>query len=604
MTVHRHRGRDFYAELGVSPAASAEDVRRAYRRLARECHPDVNPDPVALERFRAVADAYGVLTDPATRADYDAARTVPGTGVTDSTPAPRPHPGNVDYVPAGPAATYTDYVPTTAGNGGPPPPQPTSRPGGTSTSTPTAPGREAWPVGRIDPHRGLGTVLMAAWRIAPLPRSRSGKALVVSGAALIYWIAGPAALTLVPAGARSWAALVLLLLIWAAAACWSLRALTWSWFALTDAAHRATARLRGSLSSRSGYPSSGSRQGKGPLMGFLDRRRAPAPTSRAPAGAPAAHTSPGIARIDWRTDDRAGWLRLPDQALQLLRSAGWCHGAPLAAWAHDPATRRSRDGQHWQDIDGWWIDTETLLSVRARRPLVPAGTASDGRPRLRPSTTQWTVQLAAHQLSGPPPAVQRWSRPQQTGRAPLAGLAIRTTESAIELLPQAVQDAVGRPTGQGAIRTYPATGGYCDQVYAHRRGDGQLITVSAIREAGAYPSPDTAIDAADWHVRTHRAQVSAPAHHTLSLGVAHGGLDDPAPERLSPRRPRLCDGPRGPCCGAGCGCARGDAHGRGAAHHRDGRGSGELAEPSGVVRGAWCSDGPGRTVRRPGCGGR
>lgn len=98
------------------------------------------------------------------------------------------------------------------------------------------------------------------------------------------------------------------------------------------------------------------------------------------------------------------------------------------------------------------------------------------------------------------------------------GLDIRTTASAIELLPQAVQDAMGRPTGQGAIRTYPATGGYYDQVYAHRRGDGQLITVSAVRQAGAFPDPDTAIDAADWHVTTHRAQLGGPVHHTLGRG--------------------------------------------------------------------------------------
>ncbi|MDN5918080.1 MAG: hypothetical protein L0I76_23785, partial [Pseudonocardia sp.] len=77
--------------------------------------------------------------------------------------------------------------------------------------------------------------------------------------------------------------------------------------------------------------------------------------------------------------------------------------------------------------------------------------------------------------------------------------------------------AVGRPTGQGAIRTYPATG-YSDQVYAHRRDAGQLIAVSAFRQAGAFPDPDTAIDAADWHVTTHRAQVSGPVHHTLGRG--------------------------------------------------------------------------------------
>ncbi|MBW0106078.1 hypothetical protein [Pseudonocardia sp. KRD291] len=254
-------------------------------------------------------------------------------------------------------------------------------------------------------------------------------------------------------------------------------------------------------------------------MSFLERRPAPAaPATRPPSGAPAPAANPGVARITWRHEERSGWARLPDQALHLLHSAGWCRNAALAAWAHDPTTRRSPDGTHWHDIDAWWINTDTLLSIRARRRLVPDGTTADGRPRLRPGSSPWTVQLAAHQLTGPPPTVQRWSRPPQTGEDSAAGPDIRTTESAVGLLPQAVQDAVGRPTGQGAIRTYPPAGGYSDQVYAHRRHDGRLIAVSASRQAGAFPDPDTAIDAADWHVTTYQAQVGPPAHHALGRG--------------------------------------------------------------------------------------
>ncbi|MBW0106079.1 J domain-containing protein [Pseudonocardia sp. KRD291] len=236
MTVHRHPGRDLYAELGLQPDSSAEDVRRAYRRLARELHPDLNSDPAALARFRDVAAAYAVLSDPVRLADYDATRADAQAADVDPAAAADqpPPPGGVDYVPAGPAVAYTDYVPTAAESWTPPtppPPQPGSWPPG-------------WPVGRIDPHRGLGPVLLAAWRIAPLPRSRSGKACVVAGVAFVYWVAGPAALALLPAGPRPWVALVLLLIVWVAAACWVLRALTWAWFALTDATHRATARLR------------------------------------------------------------------------------------------------------------------------------------------------------------------------------------------------------------------------------------------------------------------------------------------------------------------------------------------------------------------------
>jgi len=73
--------KDFYAELGVSSSASAEDVKRAYRKLARELHPDANPgDAKAESRFKAVSEAYGVLSDPDKRAQYDEARRLFGGG--------------------------------------------------------------------------------------------------------------------------------------------------------------------------------------------------------------------------------------------------------------------------------------------------------------------------------------------------------------------------------------------------------------------------------------------------------------------------------------------------------------------------------------------
>lgn len=65
---------DPYAVLGVPPGATAAEIRSAFRRLARQYHPDVNPDPAAPERFRAIAAAYEVLSDPAQRAAYDARR--------------------------------------------------------------------------------------------------------------------------------------------------------------------------------------------------------------------------------------------------------------------------------------------------------------------------------------------------------------------------------------------------------------------------------------------------------------------------------------------------------------------------------------------------
>ena len=65
-------GQDFYETLGVPRTASQDDIQRAYRRLARQYHPDVNHDPGAEDRFKDVSEAYDVLSDPGTRRRYDA----------------------------------------------------------------------------------------------------------------------------------------------------------------------------------------------------------------------------------------------------------------------------------------------------------------------------------------------------------------------------------------------------------------------------------------------------------------------------------------------------------------------------------------------------
>jgi molecular chaperone DnaJ len=64
--------RDLYEILGVPRDASDEDIKKAYRRLAREYHPDVNADPEAEQRFKEVAGAYEILSDADKRARYDA----------------------------------------------------------------------------------------------------------------------------------------------------------------------------------------------------------------------------------------------------------------------------------------------------------------------------------------------------------------------------------------------------------------------------------------------------------------------------------------------------------------------------------------------------
>ncbi len=72
--------KDFYEVLGVSRSANAEDIKRAYRTLARTHHPDVSENKAEAEhRFKEINEAYEVLSDPQKRAQYDRFGTVPGS---------------------------------------------------------------------------------------------------------------------------------------------------------------------------------------------------------------------------------------------------------------------------------------------------------------------------------------------------------------------------------------------------------------------------------------------------------------------------------------------------------------------------------------------
>lgn len=68
-------GKDFYAVLGVSASATADDIKKQYRRLAKQYHPDSNAgDPKAADRFKEISEAYGTLGDPDKRKQYDEMR--------------------------------------------------------------------------------------------------------------------------------------------------------------------------------------------------------------------------------------------------------------------------------------------------------------------------------------------------------------------------------------------------------------------------------------------------------------------------------------------------------------------------------------------------
>ncbi len=64
-------GKDYYKILGITSGSNEDEIKKAYRRMALKFHPDKNKDPNAEEKFKEIAEAYEVLSDPKKRVIYD-----------------------------------------------------------------------------------------------------------------------------------------------------------------------------------------------------------------------------------------------------------------------------------------------------------------------------------------------------------------------------------------------------------------------------------------------------------------------------------------------------------------------------------------------------
>ena len=112
---------ELYKRLGVAPTATDIEIKKAYRKLAKKLHPDLNPDdPQAEAKFKEINEAYETLSDPDKRKSYDAAQQPtrqeqPGKRPGAAGPAPRPPAGGpIDFSQmAGGFASFFGFDPET-----------------------------------------------------------------------------------------------------------------------------------------------------------------------------------------------------------------------------------------------------------------------------------------------------------------------------------------------------------------------------------------------------------------------------------------------------------------------------------------------------------
>ncbi len=106
---------DYYAVLGVASDASDKDITRAYRKLAKQYHPDANPgNKEAEERFKEVSAANDVLSDAEKRKEYDEVRRMVASGAYAGGPGGPGGPGGFGFNPGGARAASSSTTPSTS----------------------------------------------------------------------------------------------------------------------------------------------------------------------------------------------------------------------------------------------------------------------------------------------------------------------------------------------------------------------------------------------------------------------------------------------------------------------------------------------------------